>query len=123
MAAGKILFVGIVLAGVAALALSKSANASSGSSGTPPPTPAPGATTDLAPAGIAPGIPATKRTTWHIPADASGQQAGNMVLVQSQSNPNDWVLGFTADAGGAGVLAYGSTPMSGLMAQAVAAGF
>lgn len=123
MAAGKILLVGLGLAVVAALALSKNANASSSSGGTPPPTPGPGATVELQPAEADTGVGPTKRTTWHIPADASGQRAGQMILVQSQSNPNDWVLGFIADAGGAGVLAYGSTQMSGLMAQAAAAGF
>lgn len=123
MAAGKILFVGVVLAGIAALALSKSASAASSSGGTPPPTPGPGATTDAIPAGIAPGVPALTRTSWPVAGNASGQQPGTMVLAQSNSNPNDWVIGFRDQNGGFGILTYGSTQMSGLMAQAVAAGF
>ncbi len=123
MAAGKILFVGVVLAGVTALVLSKNASASSSSGGTPPPTPGPGATIDHIPAGIAPGVPAVTRTSWPVAGDASGQQPGTMVLAQSSSNPNDWVVGFRDQQGRFGILTYGSTPMSGLMAQAVAAGF
>lgn len=90
--------------------------------GTPPPKPGPGATVDNLPANTGPGLPAIKRTMWHVDADPSGQQAGLMMLLQSATNPNDWALLFRNDATqGVGVLAYSQTPIGGLIAQQLAA--
>lgn len=122
----KILIVG-GLAAVAALALiggAASASSSKAPGVPPPPKPGPGATVENLQAGIAQGVPALKRTTWRVPANASGQQAGLMILIQVASSPNrDWVLLFKNDQSqGVGVLGYSQTPLAGLIAQQLAAG-
>jgi hypothetical protein len=65
-----------------------------------------------------------KRTTWRVAADASGQQAGLMILLQVKASPNrDWVLMFKNEqTGGVGLLGYSQTPTAGLIAQQLAAG-
>jgi hypothetical protein len=100
------------------------AHHASASSSTAPKPPA-GARVDQLPMPITgTGIPSLKRTTWTVAADASGQQAGTMILLQNTADPNDWVLTFqNASGGGAGILNYAKTPKGGLMAQAAAAGF
>lgn len=119
---------GLVVAGALALIgglASASSSSSSKPKGTPPPKPGPGATVENIPAGLAgQSIPALKRTTWRVAANASGQQAGLMILVQVASDPNEWVLLFKNEqSGGAGILGYSQTPMAGLIAQQLAAGF
>lgn len=118
-ALAKVLIGGAVV-GVAVVVLSGKANASS-SGGAP--TPGPGATVQNLPAGTKPGLPALKRTSWAVPGDASGAQPGTMLLTQNATNPADWVLVFVDTRGGAGMLAAGTTQLSGLMAQELAAGF
>jgi hypothetical protein len=69
------------------------------------------------------GLAQLKRTSWHVAADASGQQAGTFVLTQNAANANDWIMAFKNDAsGGGGILAYSQTPVGGMLAQAAAAG-
>jgi hypothetical protein len=69
------------------------------------------------------GMPQLRRTSWHVAADASGQQAGTFVLTQNAANPlADWVMAFRADAGGGGVLGFSKTKNGGLLAQAAASG-
>lgn len=123
MSSTKTLLVGGLAAGVALLLIGGLASASSSSSKSTAPKPGPGATVEKLPAGSGPGLPALKRTTWRVPADASGQQAGVMILLQSASNANDWALVFSNDQTHAsGVLAFSQTPVGGLIAQQLSAG-
>lgn len=116
----KGLLVGALVALGVALLASSSHAASSGSGA---PTPGPGAKVETFANPVAgTGMPTLKRTSWPVAADASGQRAGTMILLQNAANPNDWVLSFRGDAGGAGVLAYAQTPNAGLLAQGAAAG-
>lgn len=123
MNTAKALLVTSLVAGAGVIALVGLANASPKASGNPPPKPGPGATVENLPAGSGPGLPAIKRTMWRVAADASGQQPGVMILLQSAKNPNDWALIFQNDqTHAAGVLAYSQTPIGGLIAQQLAAG-
>lgn len=116
----KVLLIGGLVASAGLLLIGV---ASAKPRGNPPPKPGPGATVDNVPANSGPGLPALKRTMWHVDADASGQQAGVMILLQSATSSNDWALIFKNDkTGGAGVLAYSQTPIGGLIAQQLAAG-
>ena len=117
----KILGLGAL--GAVALLLFGSKGAHASPASTAPPV-GPGATVENLPAPASmPGVPALKRTMWHVAAGSDGQQAGVFILVQSAKDPNDWVLTFKNDAGGgAGIVAYAQTPIGGLLAQAVAAG-
>lgn len=121
MSSTKTLIVGGLAAAGALLLIGGLASASSSKSTAP--KPGPGATVEKLPAGSGPGLPALKRTTWRVAADASGQQAGLMILLQSANNPNDWALVFSNDQTHAsGLLAYSQTPVGGLIAQQLSAG-
>jgi hypothetical protein len=117
---------GGIVAGLA-LMLVAAANAASSSSsankGSAPPKPGPGAKVERVPAGLASSLPPLKRTTWPVAADASGQQAGTMILIQPIESPSDWVLFFqNKQTGATGLLSYNHTPTAGLIAQMFAAG-
>jgi len=124
----KTLLVGGLVAAGALVLIGGLASASSSSSSTPKvppaPKPGPGATVENLQAGLGQGLPALKRTTWRVAANASGQQAGLMILIQSAASPNrDWVLMFKNDqTQGVGILGYSQTPIAGLIAQTLAAG-
>jgi hypothetical protein len=63
-------------------------------------------------------------TQWNQVADASGNQAGIWALVQNSANPQqDFVVVFGNTASKtSGIVQQGSTPNSGLIAQAFVAG-
>jgi len=118
----KILLGVAAVAGVAALLIGTASASATKPKGVPAPRPGPGATVETLPANTGPGLPAIKRTMWHVAQDASGQQAGVMILLQSASSPNDWALLFKNDqTGGVGLLTYSQTPIGGLIAQQLAA--
>lgn len=122
MSLGKAVLIGGIGFGLVAWFIhSKPANAAS--SLVPPPVPPAGATVETIANPVAgTGMPTLKRTSWAVAADASGQQSGTMILLQNAANPNDWVLSFRGDAGGAGIISYAQTPNGGLLAQAAAGG-
>lgn len=121
MGAAKVILIGGIGFGLAAWFFHSHA-ASAASSSTPPAVP-PGATVEtLANPLAGTGMPTLRRSSWHVAADASGQQPGTFVLTQNAANPNDWAFGFQPDAGGFGILGYSQTPNGGLIAQAAAGG-
>lgn len=123
MGLGKVLLIGGVGVGVVAILVKHSKAQGAASAG--PPTPGPGAATMTVPPGPKnpTGLTLTL-TQWQQQADASGKQAGMWALVQNAANPqNDFVVVFgNSAAGTAGVMQQGTTPNSGLIAQAYVAG-
>lgn len=127
MGVAKVILIGGFGFGLAAWFIhAKSASALSSSANTTPPAPPVGAVVTVEtfanPMAVA-GLPTLKRSSWHVAADATGQEAGTFMLTQNAANPNDWVYSFKNDAGGgAGVIGYSQTPNGGLLAQGVAGG-
>ena len=124
MSAAKAILIGGIGFGLVAWFIhSKPANASAAATVPAPPKGATVTIDTIANPVAGTGMPTLKRTSWHVSADASGQQAGTMILLQNAANPNDWVLSFRSDAGGgAGIISYAQTPNGGLLAQAAAGG-
>ena len=122
MSLGKVLLIGGGIAAVVLLVKHAKAGASATASAGPP-IPGPGAATMTVPPGPKnpTGLTLTL-TQWQQQADASGKQAGLWALVQNAANPQqDFVVVFGTGAA-AGVVQKGTTPNSGLIAQAFVAG-
>lgn len=121
MGASKYLVIGAVGVGLAALLL-HSKKASAASSGLPPGwTPPSGAVFSSTPPGA---VPLTL-DRWQWRNETTGGAPGTMVLLLNHANPTaDFVVFLLPDGAGAvpGILAAGTTPNSGLMAQAAMAG-
>jgi hypothetical protein len=125
MGLGKTLLIGGVGVGAVVLLVKHSKAQGGAAANAGPPTPGPGAAMMTIPPGPKnpTGLTLTL-TQWQQQADASGKQAGMWALVQNASNPqNDFVVVFgNSVAGTAGVMQQGTTPNSGLIAQAFVAG-
>jgi len=125
MGLGKALLIGGVGIGAVVLLVKHSQAASGGAApaNAGPPTPGPGAASLTVPPG--PKNPTTLTLTitqWQQQADASGKQAGLWALVQNAADPqNDFVVVF-GNGTSAGIIQQGTTPNSGLIAQAFVAG-
>jgi len=125
MGLGKALLIGGVGVGAVVLFVkhAKASSASSPAANAGPPVPGPGAASMTVPPG--PKNPTTLTLTltqWQQQADASGKQAGLWALVQNAANPqNDFVVVF-GNGTSAGIVQQGTTPNSGLIAQAYVAG-
>jgi len=125
MGLGKVLLIGGVGVGVVALLVKHSQASAGAAASAGPPVPGPGSASMSVPPGPKNPTGLTLTITqWQQQADASGKQAGLWALVQNASNPqNDFVVVFgNSAAGTAGVMQQGSTPNSGLIAQAFVAG-
>lgn len=110
--------------GAAFLVLEHHANAASPSVWPPGFTPPGTSTTTVIPPG--PSNPtglAIKVTKWQQAADASGAQAGTWSLAQNNANQaNDWAVFFNNGSSAPQLVQAGTTPNSGLLAQALSAG-
>jgi len=128
MGIGKMLLIGGAVVGVGYLLLKHSeaqaaqAPLAPGAAGGPP-TPGPGAASMTVPPGPKNPTGLTLTITqWQQQANASGQKAGLVGLVQNAANPQqDYVVTF-GDGTGAGILGQGVTKNSGLIAQSFVAG-
>lgn len=119
MASKALVLLGAAAAGVGALLmLSKQSSASPAQSGLPDGwTPPSGATFTV--------LPASNATTLPLNVWAWREQLGKNVLITNKGAPKtDFVAGFIPDnkAQQRGILAAGTTPKSGLIAQAFVAG-
>ena len=128
MGIGKMLLIGGAVVGVGYLLLKHSeAQAavlpSAAAPAAGPPVPGPGAASMSVPPGPKNPTGLTLTITqWQQQANASGQKAGLIALVQNAANPQqDYVVTF-GDGTGAGILQQGSSQNSGLIAQAFVAG-
>lgn len=128
MSLGKVLLIGGAVVGVGYLFM-KHAQASSGGAaspatpaGGPPIAPAGAATMTVPPGPKNPTGLTLTITQWQQQASASGAKAGLLGLVQNKANPQqDYVVTF-GDGTSAGIVGQGTTPNSGLIAQAFVAG-
>lgn len=124
MGLGKVLLVGGVGVGLVVLYVKHSqASSASSTASAGPPTPGPGAASMSIPPGPKNPTGLTLALTqWQQQADASGKQAGLWALVQNTANPqSDFVVVF-GNGASAGIVQQGTTPNSGLIAQAFVAG-
>lgn len=122
MGLGKVLLIGGVAVGAVVL-LVKHSQASGAPANAGAPVPGPGAASLTVPPGPKNPTGLTLTITqWQQQADASGKQAGLWALVQNAANPqSDFVVVF-GNGASAGVIQQGTTPNSGLIAQAFVAG-
>lgn len=119
MSAGKILVVGLAVAGVAALALSsKNANASTFPDGWTPPA---GAALSFIPANTLPGVGEVAVYSW--PAQSAGGPPAHVVLMFLKSDPRHTFAAMQlSDGAQPGLLAVGDNPLSMTLFQAVLTG-